>query len=82
MPCWVATHDRFDDYVGFLRPRMEEARRMLDATGSLFLHVDPREVHYCKVMLDEVFGRACFQNEIIWAYGLRGPRQQTLARQA
>ena len=60
--------DAFDDYTGFLRPRMEEARRILTETGSLFLHVDPREVHYCKVMLDEVFGRACFQNEIIWAY--------------
>jgi site-specific DNA-methyltransferase (adenine-specific) len=60
--------DSFDDYVGFLRPRIEEARRVLTATGSLFLHVDPREVHYCKVMLDEVFGRECFQNEIIWAY--------------
>ncbi len=60
--------DAFDDYVGFLRPRMVEARRILTATGSLFLHVDPREVHYCKVMLDEVFGRDCFQNEIIWAY--------------
>jgi len=60
--------DSFDDYVGFLRPRMEEARRILTPTGSLFLHVDPREVHYCKVMLDEVFGRDCFQNEIIWAY--------------
>jgi len=60
--------DRFDDYIGFLRPRMEEARRVLAPAGSLFLHVDPREVHYCKVMLDEVFGRACFQNEIIWAY--------------
>ena len=60
--------DAFDDYTGFLRPRMVEARRILTDTGSLFLHVDPREVHYCKVMLDEVFGRACFQNEIIWAY--------------
>ena len=60
--------DAFDDYTGFLRPRMVEARRILTVTGSLFLHVDPREVHYCKVMLDEVFGRACFQNEIIWAY--------------
>jgi site-specific DNA-methyltransferase (adenine-specific) len=60
--------DSFDDYVGFLRPRMDEAKRVLTATGSLFLHVDPREVHYCKVMLDEVFGRECFQNEIIWAY--------------
>ena len=60
--------DSFDDYVGFLRPRMHEAHRVLTATGSLFLHVDPREVHYCKVMLDEIFGRDCFQNEIIWAY--------------
>jgi site-specific DNA-methyltransferase (adenine-specific) len=60
--------DRFDDYIGFLRPRMQEARRVLTATGSLFVHIDPREVHYCKVMLDEVFGRECFQNEIIWAY--------------
>ena len=66
--------DRFDDYIGFLRPRLIEAHRILKSTGSLFLHVDPREVHYCKVLLDEIFarnggaGRACFQNEIIWAY--------------
>jgi site-specific DNA-methyltransferase (adenine-specific) len=60
--------DSFDDFIGFLRPRMVEARRVLTATGSLFLHIDYREVHYCKVMLDEVFGRECFQNEIIWAY--------------
>ena len=60
--------DRFEDYIGFLRPRMEEARRVLTTTGSLFFHIDPREVHYCKVMLDEIFGRECFQNEIIWAY--------------
>jgi site-specific DNA-methyltransferase (adenine-specific) len=69
--------DRFDDYIGFLRPRMEEARRILKSAGSLFLHIDPREVHYAKVMLDEVFGRACFQNEIIWAYdyGARSTRR-------
>jgi site-specific DNA-methyltransferase (adenine-specific) len=60
--------DSFEDFLGFLRPRLEEAHRVLSATGSLFLHIDYREVHYCKVMLDEVFGRACFQNEIIWAY--------------
>jgi len=60
--------DRFDDYLGFLRPRMVEAHRVLSSTGSLFFHIDYREVHYCKVMLDEIFGRACFQNEIIWAY--------------
>jgi site-specific DNA-methyltransferase (adenine-specific) len=60
--------DIFDDYIGFLRPRILEAHRVLTPTGSLFFHIDPREVHYCKVMLDEVFTRACFQNEIIWAY--------------
>ena len=60
--------DDYDDFVGFLRPRMEEARRVLTETGSLFVHLDAREVHYAKVMLDEVFGRECFQNEIIWAY--------------
>jgi site-specific DNA-methyltransferase (adenine-specific) len=60
--------DAFADYLGFLRPRMLEARRVLTLTGSLFFHVDPREVHYCKVMLDEIFGRECFQNELIWAY--------------
>jgi len=67
--------DQFDDFLGFLRPRLEEAYRVLAPTGSLFFHIDPREAHYCKVMLDEVFdfkgpgsGRQCFQNEIIWAY--------------
>ena len=60
--------DRFDDFLGFLRPRLVEARRVLTPTGSLFFHIDYREVHYCKVMLDQIFGRECFQNEIIWAY--------------
>jgi site-specific DNA-methyltransferase (adenine-specific) len=68
-------HDQFDDFLGFLRPRLEEAYRILAPEGSLFFHIDYREVHYCKVMLDEIFsngstisGRDCFQNEIIWAY--------------
>jgi site-specific DNA-methyltransferase (adenine-specific) len=60
--------DRFEDFLGFLRPRLVEAHRVLCETGSLFFHIDPREVHYCKVLLDEIFGRNCFQNEIIWAY--------------
>ena len=60
--------DRFDDFLGFLRPRLEEAYRILTPTGSLFFHIDYREVHYCKVMLDQIFGRECFQNEIIWSY--------------
>lgn len=60
--------DRFDDFPLFIRPRLEEARRILKPRGSLFFHIDYREVHYCKVLLDEVFGRASFMNEIIWAY--------------
>ena len=64
----VGYADQFDDFLGFLRPRLEEAHRVLAETGSLFFHIDPREVHYCKVMLDGIFGRECFQNEIIWAY--------------
>jgi site-specific DNA-methyltransferase (adenine-specific) len=60
--------DAFDDYLGWLRPRLEETRRVLAAHGTLYFHIDPRESHYCKVLLDEVFTRACFLNEVIWAY--------------
>lgn len=60
--------DAFDDYLGFLEPRLVEIRRVLAADGSLFFHIDPREAHYCKLLLDSVFGRASFMNEIIWAY--------------
>ena len=60
--------DAFDDYMGFLAPRFEEARRVLADAGSFFVHIDYREVHYCKVLLDQIFGRDSFMNEIIWAY--------------
>jgi site-specific DNA-methyltransferase (adenine-specific) len=60
--------DTFGDYLGWLRPRLEETRRALAAHGTFYLHVDPRESHYCKVLLDEIFGRECFLNEVIWAY--------------
>jgi site-specific DNA-methyltransferase (adenine-specific) len=60
--------DSFDDYLGFLAPRLEQARRVLDPTGTLYFHIDYREAHYCKLLLDEVFGRDAFLNEIIWAY--------------
>jgi len=63
-----AFEDSFDDYLAFLEPRLIEARRLLKADGSFFLHIDCREVHYCKVLLDSIFGRESFLNEIIWAY--------------
>jgi site-specific DNA-methyltransferase (adenine-specific) len=64
--------DRFDDYLGFLEPRLREAHRVLAPNGTLYVHLDFREVHYVKVLLDEIFGRACFLNEIIWAYDYGG----------
>lgn len=73
----TSTHysDKFessDSYLQFLRPRFEEAYRVLHPHGSLLFHIDYREVHYCKVMLDEIFGRESFMNEIIWAYDFGG----------
>jgi len=71
-----AWNDVYDDYLGFLAPRLEAARRVLTPDGSLFFHIDPREAHYCKVLLDGLFGRGSFVNEIIWAYDY-GARTRT-----
>ena len=60
--------DTFDDYLAFLEPRLREAHRLLKRSGSLYFHIDYREVHYCKLLLDRIFGRECFLNELIWAY--------------
>ena len=69
--------DLFDDYLAFLEPRLREAYRVLAPNGTMYFHVDYREVHYCKVLLDGIFGRRCFLNEIIWAYDFGGrPRRR------
>jgi site-specific DNA-methyltransferase (adenine-specific) len=60
--------DSFDDYLGFLEPRLREIHRLLDAEGTLYLHLDQREAHYVKLLLDEIFGRESFLNELVWAY--------------
>jgi site-specific DNA-methyltransferase (adenine-specific) len=69
--------DDFDDYLGFLEPRLVQARRLLSDQGTLYFHIDYREAHHCKLLLDEVFGRECFLNELIWAYdyGARARRR-------
>lgn len=64
--------DSFEDYWGFLLPRLEQAWELLAEDGTLYLHLDYREVHYAKVMCDMVFGRESFLNEIIWAYDYGG----------
>jgi site-specific DNA-methyltransferase (adenine-specific) len=60
--------DMFDDYLAFLAPRLEEAHRLVSSEGTLYFHIDYREAHHCKLLLDEIFGRECFLNELIWAY--------------
>jgi site-specific DNA-methyltransferase (adenine-specific) len=69
--------DCFEDYLAFLAPRLEHARRLLAPEGTLYFHIDYREAHHCKLLLDEIFGRDCFLNEIVWAYdyGARSKRR-------
>jgi site-specific DNA-methyltransferase (adenine-specific) len=69
--------DSFDDYLGFLAPRLEQAHRLLREDGTLYFHIDYREAHHCKLLLDEIFGREQFLNELIWAYdyGARARRR-------
>ena len=68
---WQAFDDRwdgFDAYLDFMRPRLTQLHRLLKNTGTLYLHCDPTTSHYLKVMLDEIFGRRNFRNEIVWCY--------------
>jgi site-specific DNA-methyltransferase (adenine-specific) len=73
----LAYDDAFGDYLGFLTPRLERCRELLAPHGTLYFHIDYREAHYCKLLLDELFGRDAFLNEIIWAYdyGAKPPRR-------
>jgi site-specific DNA-methyltransferase (adenine-specific) len=73
--------DSFEDYLAFLEPRLRHARRLLAREGTLYFHIDYREAHHCKLLLDEIFGRDCFLNEIIWAYDYGGrPRRRWPAK--
>jgi site-specific DNA-methyltransferase (adenine-specific) len=64
--------DVHDDYLGMLQPLLHEAHRLLSASGTLYVHIDYREAHYVKMLLDEIFGRDAFLNELIWAYDFGG----------
>ena len=77
----AAFADAFDDYLAFLEPRLIEAHRVLAPHGSLYFHIDPREAAACRLLLDAIFGRAAFLNEIIWAYDYGGrPRDRWPAK--
>jgi site-specific DNA-methyltransferase (adenine-specific) len=64
----LAYDDAFGDYLAFLEPRLRRARELLAPHGTLYFHIDYREAHYCKLLLDEIFGRDAFLNELIWSY--------------
>ena len=68
----IQYNDAYSDYLEFLEPKLLEARRLLNRSGTLYFHIDYREAHYCKLLLDDVFGRDAFLNEIIWAYDYGG----------
>jgi site-specific DNA-methyltransferase (adenine-specific) len=77
----LAYDDAYADYLAFLAPRLEHARRVLAPHGTLYFHIDYREAHYCKLLLDELFGRDAFLNEIVWAYDYGGkPRDRWPAK--
>jgi site-specific DNA-methyltransferase (adenine-specific) len=77
----LAYDDRHDDYLGFLVPRLEQARRLLADHGTLYVHLDQREAHRVKLALDDVFGADAFLNELIWAYDYGGkPRRRWPAK--
>jgi site-specific DNA-methyltransferase (adenine-specific) len=73
----VSYPDAHDDFPAFIAPRLRHAHRLLAAHGTLYFHIDYREAHYCKVLLDGIFGRENFLNEIVWAYdyGARAKRR-------
>jgi site-specific DNA-methyltransferase (adenine-specific) len=75
----LAFDDARDDYLGFLGPRLAEAHRVLALHGTLYVHLDWREVHYAKLLLDGIFGRRCFLNEVIWSYDFGGRTQRRWA---
>ena len=79
----AAYRDVADDptaFVAWLRPWLEHSHRALRRHGSLFVHLDHRAVHYIKVELDRIFGRARFVNEIVWCYAVGGKSRHGFGR--
>jgi len=64
--------DKYRDYLAFLDPHVRDMHRVLKDTGTMYLHLDWRWVHYAKVKCDEVFGYDNFLNEVVWSYNFGG----------
>lgn len=68
-------------WLTFMKNRIEVAKELLTSNGSIVVNLDWNEVHYCKILLDSIFGRDCFRNEIIWCYtGPGSPKMKQLNR--
>jgi len=65
-----------DDYLQFMYERLALIRELLSPTGGVIVHLDQRQVHKVRLIIDEIFGPNNFRNEIIWHYG-----QRTAARE-
>jgi len=67
-------------WLTFMKNRLKVARDLLSDNGSIYIQLDYNEVHYCKILMDEVFGRDCFRNEIIWCYEKARPAEKQFKR--
>ena len=76
----VAHGSRMKSYLIMMAVRLLEMHRLLEPTGSLYLHCDPTASHYLKLLLDAIFGKECFRNEFIWYYGGGGASKKTWAK--
>ena len=76
----VVGRDRLMAYLVNMTPRLIEVYRLLKPTGSVYLHCDPTASHYLKVIMDAVFGRENFRNEIVWCYRGGGVPRRNFAR--
>ena len=76
----VSSGEDMAAFLCFMAVRLLEMRRVLKSTGSLYLHCDPTASHYLKALLDAVFGRRQFRNEIVWCYRGGGVPRTAFAR--
>lgn len=68
-------------WLTFMKNRLEVAKELLTEDGNIFINLDWNEVHYCKVLMDTIFGRDKFRNEIVWCYnGPGSPKMRQLNR--
>ncbi|MDE2845226.1 MAG: site-specific DNA-methyltransferase [Gemmatimonadota bacterium] len=76
----AAMTDSDKSYLVYMAPRLLEMHRVLKPTGSIYLHCDPTMSHYLKLLMDAIWGRRNFRNEIIWCYSTSGRTKRFFAK--